>query len=378
MFSASDRTSGNHCASATAAPRRSAPRNRRVDRGRTGPCRAGCERRHRGRALLARGRRRLVIGTPSWGRSRIATSHPMRADTRAAACCWPSSSKAARACSRSTASSMKPPTNAMKAAGSSKPRSLGGRIGELAGAQEEAARRCVAASASARLPARTSMSRAFARIASASSASGASRIRLEVVGGDDLHDLVLVAGPAPFDVLAAARCRAFGPAWRACRRRPSGRATGGTRTGRARGARVGLDAQQLLANEGGQERLELSSGRPRERRERLRVNVLPRTAASCSSARSSGGSPSSRAAMRAWRDSGTSSSPTGAGELEAGRLARTSSPGRAASARSRPRRAGPLGALADLRAAARPAARGPCRGAARPSPRRAAAPGRAT
>ena len=75
-------------------------------------------------------------------------------------------------------------------------------------------------------------------------------------------------------------------------------------------AGVGLHAEHLLARERREQRLDLDVG-ARERGQRVLVNVLPSTAASWSSRRSSAGSPSSRAAIRACSVSGTSSASTG-------------------------------------------------------------------
>ena len=69
-------------------------------------------------------------------------------------------------------------------------------------------------------------------------------------------------------------------------------------------ARIGLDAEHLLADEPGEDRLELLLGAAAERAERLLVNVLPSTAPSWSSRRSSGERPSRRAAISACSVSG--------------------------------------------------------------------------
>ena len=75
-------------------------------------------------------------------------------------------------------------------------------------------------------------------------------------------------------------------------------------------ARVGLDAEHLLAHERGEQRLELLLSEPVSAASAGRVNVLPSTAASWSSRRSSGARPSSRAAISACSVSGTSSAST--------------------------------------------------------------------
>ena len=71
-------------------------------------------------------------------------------------------------------------------------------------------------------------------------------------------------------------------------------------------ARVGLHTEHLLPREGDEHRLEVGVGARRAANASL-VKVLPSTAASWSSRRSSAGSPSSRAAISACSVSGTSS-----------------------------------------------------------------------
>ena len=98
---------------------------------------------------------------------------------------------------------------------------------------------------------------------------------------------------------------------RASRRRRGGRGPAGSRTGRAR-ASAGRPAapSTSLRTSDGEQRLELVRAEsPRARPAPSRVNVLPSTAPSWSSRRSSGESPSSRAAISACSVSGTSSSP---------------------------------------------------------------------
>ena len=74
-------------------------------------------------------------------------------------------------------------------------------------------------------------------------------------------------------------------------------------------ARVGLEREHLLPHERREQRLQLALRRPASAATASRVNVLPSTAASWSSRRSSAESPSRRAAMSACSVSGTSSSP---------------------------------------------------------------------
>ena len=75
-----------------------------------------------------------------------------------------------------------------------------------------------------------------------------------------------------------------------------------------RRARVGLDAEDLLAGERGEDRLELGLAAASDSdASACFVNVLPSTAASWTTRRSAGGSPSSRAAISACSVSGTSS-----------------------------------------------------------------------
>ena len=74
-------------------------------------------------------------------------------------------------------------------------------------------------------------------------------------------------------------------------------------------ARIGLDAQHLLADERREQRLELGLVRPVRATIAAFGNVFPRTAPSWSRLRSSPGRPSSRAAISACSVSGTSSAP---------------------------------------------------------------------
>ena len=75
-----------------------------------------------------------------------------------------------------------------------------------------------------------------------------------------------------------------------------------------RRARIGLDAEHLLAHERREQRLELGSAAlPETAASACTVNVLPSTAPSWSSRRSSGETPSRRAAISACSVSGTSS-----------------------------------------------------------------------
>ena len=101
--------------------------------------------------------------------------------------------------------------------------------------------------------------------------------------------------------------------------------------------RVGLDAEHLLAYEDASSG-SISTSEPASA-ETPRVNVLPRTAPSWRSRRSSAVRPSSRAAMRACSVSGTSSASTGpVNRIRSLRVRVT--PDRGACARSRPRTAG--------------------------------------
>ena len=128
------------------------------------------------------------------------------------------------------------------------------------------------------------------------------------MGGDDLDDLLLGDAEARLEVSGggqvaalpvAARERLVGDAADEVLEEAVLAALGG--------ARVGLDAEHLLANETRRSGSSSASESPESAATDAFVNVLPSTEASCSRRRSSGASPSRRAAIRPCSVSGTSS-----------------------------------------------------------------------
>ena len=197
----------------------------------------------------------------------------------------------------------------------------------------------VAASDAARSPARASASRACA-LSSARRRRRAPRVRVEVVRGDHLDDLLLVR-PRGRRCAAAARWRAFRSA---LRERlvgdPLEQVLEEAVLAALRRARVGLDGEHLLADE---RRRGAARARPRPRPASAAtpgfVNVLPRTAASWTSARSSAVEavePRGDERVQRLRDVELLDRP---GRAVRRRPRARAGRGRAACARSRPRRA---------------------------------------
>ena len=197
-------------------------------------------------------------------------------------------------------------------------------------------------------------------------------VRGEVVGGDDLDDLLLAQRRCSRGTPRRRGAAPCGPPSPASRRRPCARGPGGSRTGRAR-ASAGRPGRRAPPCGRARTRIGSSSasGCPPSAASACLVNVLPSTAASWTSRRSSAGSPSRRAAIRACSVSGTSSDSIVA--RSAGR--RGPSCTSSAAVEQHPHRLDrverdALGPREDLRRGARRAARARGRRAAPPSPRR--------
>ena len=127
---------------------------------------------------------------------------------------------------------------------------------------------------------------------------------------DHLDDLVLVGGERPRQILG--RSQVLRPPL-ALRKRLVGDVPDEVLQeavlAALRRTRIGLHTEHLLAHERGEQRLELASAAPASAASASGVNVLPSTAASCSTRRSSADRPSSLAAISACSVSGTSSEP---------------------------------------------------------------------
>ena len=148
----------------------------------------------------------------------------------------------------------------------------------------------------------------------------------EVVGCEHLDELVVAASDAR-DRSAAAR-------WRALRSRRRERLVGDVANRSCRkpywpcsGERGSAwIASTSLRTSDGEQRLEVRLRRPESAASAARVNVLPSTAPSCTSRRSSSARPSSRAAISACSVSGTSRASTAPTRPVDGAVLRTSAP----------------------------------------------------
>ena len=134
--------------------------------------------------------------------------------------------------------------------------------------------------------------------------------RVAMVRGDDLGDLVGIDPRVVLEVRGRCAMQASAlPLAPASRRPPAGRAPGGSRTAPAPGERgsASIVSSSLRTRRSSTGATVSSSASPRPARPRA-PKVLPSTAACWISSRSSGSSPSSRAAISAWSVSGMSRS----------------------------------------------------------------------